>query len=511
MSSHSTWRAALAARLAEWKTVLLLIGGLLVLLLAVPASRLKLDESIESFYTPDDPFLLAYQESKRTFGGDEFVMVAYQADDPTSQDELLKIREFSDELSAVPGVRPESTQDLDDILNNPRASLQMRIYLRIINRKLLELSRRVLIGDDGQTTAIVLRLQDEAESPVSRTETFRRIRQLADAHDPPAFVAGEPIQVHDMFRYVEDDGWLLGLASSGLLMFVILLFFRNLRWVFLPIAVIHVTLIWTKGALFLSGMQLSMVSSMLTSLITIIGIATVMHVTVTYRELRETLTRTEAWAGTVERLVGPIFWTCLTTAIGFASLLSSGITPVRSFGIMMSLGTLLVPLACLLILPAGVLLGNWQADPRHPWGEDWARRRLRGLAVSAVRWKWAVLTCALALSSVAGWGLSRLTVETDFSKNFLEESPIVQSLRFFEDRLGGVGSWEIAFDAPEELSPDYLDRIRNLVDELRQLQLPDGTKLTKVVALTDGLDPIPGLLARRIEDKLTYVDQLQPE
>ncbi|MCA8996132.1 MAG: hypothetical protein KDA80_04085, partial [Planctomycetaceae bacterium] len=46
---------------------------------------------------------------------------------------------------------------------------------------------------------------------------------------------------------------------------------------------------------------------------------------------------------------------------------------------------------------------------------------------------------------------------------------------------------------------------------LRQLQLPNGTKLTKVVALTDGLDPIPGLLARRIEDKLTYVDQLQPE
>ena len=39
-----------------------------------------MERSIESLYALDDPHLLDYRESKSLFGGDEFVIVAY--DDP---------------------------------------------------------------------------------------------------------------------------------------------------------------------------------------------------------------------------------------------------------------------------------------------------------------------------------------------------------------------------------------------------------------------------------------------
>ena len=57
--------------------VLFIIGVLLSIAAFVPASKLKLEESVESFYAPDNPYLLDYIESKKTFGGDEFVFVAY--------------------------------------------------------------------------------------------------------------------------------------------------------------------------------------------------------------------------------------------------------------------------------------------------------------------------------------------------------------------------------------------------------------------------------------------------
>ena len=41
--------------------MLLGICAALVALLWIPASRLQLDESIESFYAQNDPYLLAYQ------------------------------------------------------------------------------------------------------------------------------------------------------------------------------------------------------------------------------------------------------------------------------------------------------------------------------------------------------------------------------------------------------------------------------------------------------------------
>ena len=104
---------------------------------------------------------------------------------------------------------------------------------------------------------------------------------------------------------------------------------RSLRWVILPIVLIQVTLLWTRGILGLTEMKLSMVSSMLTSLVTIIGVATTMHITVTFREFRQTLGRRESYLRTFGQLAHPIAWTCLTTAVGFAALLSSRIVPVR--------------------------------------------------------------------------------------------------------------------------------------------------------------------------------------
>ena len=61
-----------------------------------------------------------------------------------------------------------------------------------------------------------------------------------------------------------------------------------------------------------------------------------------------------------------------------------------------------------------------------------------------------------------GAGLFRLRVETDFSKNFRESTPIVQSLQFFEQNLGGAGTWEVNFPAPAELTGESLEPVREL-------------------------------------------------
>ena len=67
------------------------------------------------------------------------------------------------------------------------------------------------------------------------------------------------------------NGRNLGFASAVVLALVIALLFRNLRWIILPLAVVHLTLIWTKASLVLTGSQLSMVSSPLVALVTVIG------------------------------------------------------------------------------------------------------------------------------------------------------------------------------------------------------------------------------------------------
>lgn len=525
--------------LIRWKGGVLLATLVSAIIAAPIAGRLELDQSLESFFSPTDPLLLAWLDSERWFGGDEFILVGYEdpqlltarretrddsasnapqdssedaGDDDLEQTPLARLRAFAAELSAVPGIAADSTQTLDTLLN-PKfgktvgARILARAYARMRQEDILAFGEHVVISHDRTVTAILLRLTPSAESPVPRRVTFARIRQLAAAHTPPAYVAGEPIQVHDMFRYVDQDSRLLGWASSGLLMLMILCLFRSIRWVILPLLVVHVSLVWTKATLVLSGMHLSMVSSILTSLVTIIGIATVTHLTVNYRERRLTLSREEALREAFRQLGPPVFWTCTTTAIGFGALLSSEILPVRSFGLMLAMAAMYVLVACFAILPGGVLLLRYDSDPRPTLSEARLVRVLQRLSRGVDRHPYQWLAWMAVLSITAGVGLAFLRVETDFSRNFRESSEIVQALRFFESRMGGAGTWEVNFPWSAGISEESLPPLRELADHLRAERLPDGTGLTKVVALSDGVDFAPG---SDIEQKLERLQAIQP-
>ncbi len=517
-ASGATLLTRLADGLIRHHAALLLGGLLLVAAAILPASRLQLNESIETFYADDNPHLRAYLDSRRWFGGDEFVLVAYDDPELLSPSHLRSLRTFGEELSQVPGLRPESTLDLALLLDNVATTteatvgsgLLVRLALRLFRDKILGFSERILISDDWQTAAVVLRLLPVDESPVPRRETIEQIRAVAAAHDPPAAVAGEPVQIHDTFRYVEQDGRTLGLASSGLLMLTILLMFRSIRWMVLPLLVVQAALVWTRATMVFSGLQLSMVSSILTSLVTIIGIATVTHVTVRFRSLRTTQDRPAALRQTILELGPAIAWTVATTSVGFAALVSSSITPVRSFGLTMAVGTLLVLVAALLLLPGGILLGGMDTDPRRLPSEDRLQALLRQIACWVEQHARVLLAVMIALALFGAWGMTLRTVETDFTKNFREDSSLIKSVSFFEERLGGVGNWEINFPAPRELTPEFLEEVSTTAERLRELRLPSQASITKVVALTDGLDFIPAAVTRVLDPRAT-LRRVHPE
>lgn len=488
--------------LVKYRYFLLVVATGMLFLSIYPASQLQLNRSIESLYSEDDPHLVDYLRSKELFGGDEFVIVAWQdpaikkelfPDDsePFTLDEeywdpLAHIREFAQKLSEIPGVDTESTRNFANMLAPKEIPFFFRVMLRKKKDELIELSQGILISEDYKTTAVVLRLKPTAKTETPRFETFELIRKAAAEHQFPTFVVGEPVQIHDMFEYVEQDGEKLFYISLIILAIVLLVIFKHFRWILLPIVVVIAAVQWTRALWSVSGMQLTMVSSMLNSLVSIIGIATVMHITVHYRELRKVHQRVNSLIRTFQDLAHPVFWTCVTTAIGFLALLSSDITPVSSFGVMIATGTLFVLIATFTILPGGILLGQIKIHPQQANAETKLIRFLSSMTRGIRNYPRLILMTIGVLSLFGFLGLFQLEIETDFSKNFRESSPIVQSLNFVEENLGGAGNWEVNFNAPEDLTPEYVDKLRKLAEELRQ-----NKKLTKVVVISDLIDLTP--------------------
>lgn len=473
----------IAELLIRHRAALAILAGVLALASLWPASRLQFDRSIESIFPRNDPRLQKYEHLRDTFGGNEIVLAVYEDDNLFAPDAsgIQRVTEVRKKLERVPGVKAVLSIDRpwgEDIVD-PEDK---------VAKRLRELFAGYTHGPDGRTVALACMLQPRGERDVPRRETIDGLRNVVRNELPaplePGMIAGEPVMVSDGFRFVEADGARLGWATTALLAVVIVVSFRSLRWVIIPVVIVQLTLLWTKASLVVSRLQLSMVSSMLTAVVTVIGIATVVHVIVRFREARnQGLSPQAALTQALALLIVPIVWACATDAAGFASLLITDVGPVQDFGLMMAIGALLVIAAVVLTLPAMVLLGNVSSDPQRAWGEGLLDGELRRIVGWVEHRPWPILLAVGAVTILAAIGLGRLQVESDFTKNFRADSNIVQSYNYVENRLGGAGVWDVMVPAPERLDVEYLRRLKRLESRLNE----------EVVVTTEGGEQRPGL------------------
>ncbi|MDB5335214.1 MAG: integral rane protein [Planctomycetaceae bacterium] len=494
--------------LVRYRLALLCLAIALTGLSISPANQVTFDQTIESLYAPGNPRLIEYTDSKAVFGGDEFIFLTYtdpQLFEDAGQERLANLAARAQE---VPGVVLDSVQSLNTYLE-----LTNRRPFKSRRAKLLEFARGVLLGDDNQTTAIAMRLENEATAKQPRPATIAELRRIAAEQSIPTSVVGEPTLVLDMFRYAEEDGLFMGWAASILMVAVILFFLRDVRSIILPFVIVQMTILWTKAGLWSTHLQLTMVSSILGSLVTIIGVSTVVYLSFYFQELRQKYDRETAFRKMLQIIGVDIAWVCVTTATGFAAHLSSHLHPVRSFGLTMVMGSLLVLVAMALVLPAGMLLGAGQIPTGKPRGEQQVNQSLHRLTAWVLSHQWwiGIATVFVLVGGISG--LWQLRVDTDFTRNFRSSSSVVKALSFMEEKLGGAGLWEVNFSAPPELDEDHLEKVRQLTKQLREMKTGNEPALTKVISLTDGLDILPRIpiLVPDDEAKIRWLNGMQSD
>ncbi len=490
-------------RLARWwircRWLCLAVALVLVVAAWVPARQLQMDRALSTMFAPDDPILEPFARLKRTFGGGQVILAAYELDAPLpigqdgspsrpeAQAVLDELEDLRERLAAVQGV--DAVLTLTD-------SPARRAILDEDAEAYRALFEGMFLGPDLRTLALLVFLDESLpttdgapnDAPEwTRAAAVEALRVASQTFGREVYLIGEPVIVEDGFAYVAIDGARLGWATSVLLGLVILLVFRSLRWMLLPLVIVQSALIWTQAVLHLGAFRLTMVSSMLAAIVTVVGVATVVHLILAFREQRDAGRRgASALLAASVLLAAPVFWSLTTTAIGFMALATSRVGPVQSFGTMMALGTVITGLAVLLWTPGVVLLGRFDRDPQHPWGNVGLSRGLLALVESLNRrpWLWGTLTVALAAVCAAGY--PRLQVETDFTKNFRSDTPVVTSYQFVETRLGGGGVWDIVLPMDEGLDDTFLERVRELEQRLRD-EVPE---LTKITSLADVFDAV---------------------
>ncbi len=488
--------------------------GLAVLAVAITAGavllskRLEFSRSIDAMFDRSDPALVPYARMTRTFGSNETVLAAY--DDPQlfTAEGIGRLRALATELGSVPGVA-STTSLASTPLGDAIVDLDRGLAAGWA-RRLVSLLEGYLVGADHRTAGIACTLEPRdgtvarpGKGP-TRKQTITALRERMQGM-PAGTIAGEPVMLLDGFEMLQRDGNLLGTGSGLLAGAVLLACFRSIRWLVVPLAVVLFSLWTTRGLLALTGLKLTMVSTMLSAMVTVVGIGTVTHVIVEFRRLRGLgMPAADAVRSAFTTLFWPVAGAIATDVIGFGSLTASNVGPVHDFGIMTSVGAVTVLVAMGLVVPFLALAGRFDPDPRMAWGEGSLDRGLDALVGWIVRHPLPILAAAAAVTIAAMTGMRWLTVETDFTKNFRRSSATVKAYDMVESRLGGAGVWDVLVPATEPIDDDQLDAADHFADRLRREVVvpgPDGLAapaLTKVMSVVDVVSAAP-LLPRKAQ------------
>ena len=442
---------------------------------------LQMDRSLERMFAPHDPLLAPYQELQRAFGEHQLVLAIYRDAELASPAGLARVEELAHAASKVPGVvSVVSLHDVPGLLDSEGTALKTDHRAE----KLQVVFAGYTHNQSLDAAGVVCLLEKESETKVPTRKTLADLRKLMKPL-PGGALVGEPVLIGEAFDLLEADGRRLNTWCLGLLLLTFYICFRQLRWIVLPLMLVQVSLALTRATLVLLDVQLSMVSSMLAAIVTVVGISAVVHFIVLFRdEQARGLTARKAFERTTAELAAPLFYSCLTDALGFAALTVSSVKPVSDFGLMMAIGCLMVIVAIVLMVP-GIILWPGNKIARAKVAEDtalhnhlhaiydWSCRHARWLTVGS-----------LGITIVAAIGNGRLVQDTDFTHNFRQDSDLVQGYKFVDRDFGGAGVWDILLPAPRRIDKKFIIEVLEFEDKLRQ-QAPG---LTQVTSLADMLD-----------------------
>ena len=460
-------------RLAEFvvRFDVLLLGATLVItaFFFVQLGRLQIDDTVEAMFLENDPDLRTYREFLKYFATDEFFIVAVKVDDALDEKTLQLVTRLTERIEKLDNIRRVvSLTNVTDIAATPEGISIDRLIpsMRLNEAQKKNIWRRIennpliinnLVSPDGRTVAIFVETEPSPKDRFYRrrlTNAVRKILAEEIPEDMTAYAAGPPI-IDTVYReYVVKNLNTLMPISTLVLIIVLILIYKNARAVVIPAVSVLMSLIWTMGSIPLLGFSLNLVSTIIPPLLLVIGVAVVIHLLNQYNEeLRSKPKPKDAMVDALAHVIQPCFLTSFTTAIGFLSLATSRIRPVRETGILCSLGVM-VAFVVGIIFPSFVLvrLKAPKRELERPFDYGLLGSLLRTVRNINAKAPSAVLTVSAVVAALAIIGIVRIKVETNIINYFPEDSEIYRSYEFLEDNIGGAAALEIFIKGPSERS-----------------------------------------------------------
>lgn len=418
--------------------------------------KLNFQFDFESFFPKDDPDLAIFKDFIKDFETDDnFLLIGLKKEAGIFDQEFLEnlhdltvksrdlphiieaesITKFSYPLVTPFGVTTIPAIHIDDPSKYPQEKEKLLNDERLID---------YLISKDGKSTVVALKTIDAIRLDQSN-ELLAELEALLETYDfEESHLLGRAFFQKELVR-MQMREIIVASAIAGTLVFLVMLFiYRKAITVFIALTSIGLGMTLFMGFLGISKQELSAMTGLYPILMIIVGTSDVIHIMSKYLdELGKGNSKWDSIKVTIKEIGLATLLTSVTTAVGFTTLLTSKIVPIRDFGVNAAVGVMIAYVTVIFFTTA--LLSYYELDQltgKKTRNDFWRNLMLKAYNFSFN--KRFITFAILGFLVFCAVGISKVTTNYKIESNLPIGAKITKDFYFFEDEFVGFRPVEVA-------------------------------------------------------------------
>ena len=435
----------------KWLIIVLVCLG--TLFFGNELKKLQIDADIVRSLPDDDVDARLLKKIGKNFGSNNMGVIILETDNIYQPSVIEHIQLITDTLSEISGI--SSVSSLTNIINIkgsdygieigklvdeyelPKTALEFeKLRNNILNNPMYKGS---IVSEDETASLIVFNIENDANVNIIAKEVIEKTTALQIPEK--LYYIGSPMLVTYISDLMRKDLTTLLPIAFLVIAIILLLSFRSVSGVILPLLIAVVSIVWSLGSMAFLGIKMSMISNNIPIIILAIGSAYTIHVINRVNKVRLEEQHSDTIKTALVYVFIPIMLAALTTIIGFISFIfGSYLDMIVDFGIFTALGTLFACLLSIFFVPAILSVLNFKNNTTKAPEDDsfitnYLLRPLHQLIANKPK---TVLLIWLLLIGFSVANLFSIRRSVDIQEYFKRDNPTRLAEQIMVEKFGGT-------------------------------------------------------------------------
>ncbi len=464
----------------------------------------RMETNLDKYMPESNPAFIYSDKAEAIFGIKDGIIVAVENQDGIFNAETLDtLKQLTKALQKMKQINKDDVTSLytaDNIVGTDDGLDVKRFYKRVpkSKEKLDALRKNVLSNEmvygrmvsKNEKVAIIIA---EIGKDVFSQKFYYEILNLTKKYQTDKIkihVAGRPIVEGEMALLGPKDMKKMVPIVILVIAVVLFLILRSFKSTLLTLGVVFFSTIWAFGLMALLKIPIYAVSTMIPVMLIAIGVAYSVHL---YNHLQlfinenPEVTKKEAVVDMIKAMWSPVMMAAVTTAVGFISLLTSQVYPIKYFGLFTAFGVAVAWILSVTFIPAGIMVFGLPKR-REIKDKNDENSFLYKIAAKVLKRKslTIIITSVIVVLSVIG--MQKIWINSSFLDKFEKDSDIVMTDKFINENFGGTTMLNLILDAGENPDAFKNPKLLSLTDEMQKKVVKDLKVVGNSFSLADFID-----------------------